>query len=72
MEVLETPMGRFISILFCNITKGPQELQRFDCACGFIDKSAVITYHQPLSKVISIKGKSRFDQLATASSSTPP
>ena len=26
----------------CNITKEPQELQRFNCTCGFIDKSAVI------------------------------
>ncbi len=30
-----------------------QEL--FNCACGFIGKSAVIKYHQVLSKVIYIK-----------------
>ena len=35
-------------------------------------KSAVIKYHQLLTKVIRINRKSRFDQLATASSSIPP
>ena len=44
----------------------PQELQRFNCACGFIGKSARIKYHQLLSKVKCTNGKSPFDQLATA------
>ncbi len=54
----------------CNITQAPQNLQRY-CACGFIGKSAVIKYHQLLSKKTkktkqnktSIKEKSRFEQL---------
>ncbi len=47
--------------------------QIFNCACGFIIKFPVIQYHHLLStKVISINRKSRFDQLATASSSTHP
>ncbi len=35
-------------------------------------KSAVIKYHQLMSKIISINRKLCFDQLATASSTTPP
>ena len=38
----------------CNITQETQKLQRCNCACGFIGKSAVIKYHQLLSKLISI------------------
>ena len=69
--------GRFILKNFrfntiCNIIQEPKELQRYNCPCGFIDKSAVIKYHQLLSNVIIINGKSRFDQLATVSSSTLP
>ena len=42
------------------------------CACEFFSKSAVIKYHQLLSKVIgSINGKSRFNQLALTSYSSP-
>ena len=40
-----------------------------NCARSFIGKSAVIKYHELLSKVSSINRKSLFDQLATASSS---
>ncbi len=54
----------------CNINQEPQDLQIFNCACGFIGKSAVVKYHQFLSKVQCIDEKLRFDQLATASSST--
>ena len=57
----------FQILLICNITQESQELQRFSSACGFIGKSAVIEYHQLLSKVTY--GKLLFDQLATASSS---
>ena len=50
---------------FNTITQEPKELQGFDCACRFIDKSVVIQYHQQwLPKVVSINGKSHFDQLA--------
>ena len=58
----------------CIIIQELQELQRYNCACGFISKSAVIIYNQLLSKVITrlvLTGK-KFDQLPTASSSTPP
>ena len=37
-----------------NITQEPQELQRYNCAYGLMGKSAVIKYHQLLSKVLSI------------------
>ncbi len=60
----------FISTLFA--TQEPKNLHQFNWPCGFIDRPAVIKYHQLLSKVKSNKGKSHFDQLATASSSTPP
>ncbi len=50
---------------------GTKRTYRFTCACGFIGKSAVIKY-QLLSKVLSINGKSRFDQLPSGSSSTCP
>ena len=57
----------------CSITHEPQEeLRRYNRACRLIDKSAVIKYHQLLSKVTSINRESLFDQLATASSSTHP
>ncbi len=55
----------------CNISQEPQELQKFNYACRFIGE-AVIKYHKLLSKVTSIDGKPRVDQLATASTSTPP
>ena len=62
-------MKDFCLNTICNIT---QELQRLKYVCGgFIVKSAVIKYHQLLSKVTSIKRKLRFNQLATASSSNP-
>ena len=35
-----------------NITQEAQELNRFNNASGFIGKSAVIKYHELLSKVI--------------------
>ncbi len=41
--------------------------QRYNRACGFIGKSAMIKYHQLLSKITTINRKSLFDQLATAS-----
>ena len=62
-------MKNFRFKTICNITQEPQNLQTFNCACGFIGKSAVIKYHQLLSKVQCINWKSCFDQLATASSS---
>ena len=66
-------MKNFHFDAICNITQEPQELQRFNCACGFISKSTVIRYHQLLSTVISSNGKSHVDQLSTASSyNTPP
>ena len=43
----------------------PQNLQRFNRACGFTDKykSAVIKYHQYCcQKFTGIKGKAHFDQ----------
>ncbi len=60
MEVLEIFFISFCLFLFhfmknfrfdiihviCNITQELQELQRFNCACEFIDKSAVIKYQQ--------------------------
>ncbi len=51
-------------------TKEPQKLQRYHCASGFIGKSNVIKISL-LSKLISINRKLCFDQLATASFSTP-
>ncbi len=62
-------MGRFMKNFrfntICNITQEPQELQRHNCACRFIGKSAVIKCHQLLSKVTSINSRSLFDQFAT-------
>ncbi len=49
----------------CNITQEPQELQRYNRACRFIDKSAVIKCHQLLSKVTNVNRRSLFHQLAT-------
>ncbi len=51
----------------CNITKEPQ---RFNCACGSIGKSAVKISSIALKSYIN--EKSRFDQLATDSSSRRP
>ncbi len=48
------------------------KMQNFNCACGFIGKSAFIKYHQLLTKVVSIHEKSLFDQLTTASSFIHP
>ncbi len=42
-----------------------KELQRYNRACKFIGKCAVIKCHQLLSKVISVIRRSLFDQLAT-------
>ncbi len=65
-------MKNFCFDTICKITQELKELQRFSCACRLIGKSAVMKYHQLLLKVISINGKFCFDQLATATSSTPP
>ncbi len=45
----------------CNITQEPQELQRYNRACRFIGKSAVIKCHQVLSKLTSINRRSLFE-----------
>ncbi len=58
-------MKNFRFNTICNITQEPQELQRYNRACRFIGKSAVIKCHQLLSKVTSNR-RSLFDQLATA------
>ncbi len=58
-------MKNFRFNTICNITQEPQELQRYNRACGFIGESAVIKCDQVLSKVTSINRKSLFDQLAT-------
>ncbi len=61
--------GRFMKNFrfntICNITQEPKELQRYNHACRFIGKSAVIKCHQVLSKITSINRRSLFDQLAT-------
>ena len=44
-------MTNFRFDTICNISQIPKDLQRFKCACEFIGKSAVIKYHQLLSKV---------------------
>ncbi len=58
-------MKNFCFNTICNITQEPQELQRYNRACRFIGKSAVIKCHQVLSKVTSINRRSLFAQLAT-------
>ncbi len=58
-------MKNFRFNTICNITQEPQELQRYNLACRFIGKSAVIKCHQLLSKNVSINKRSLFDQLAT-------
>ena len=35
----------FVYKIFCNITQEPQELQKFNCVCGFIGKCDAIKYH---------------------------
>ncbi len=65
-------MKNFCFNTICNIIQEPQELQRYNRACRFIGKFAVIKYHQLISKVTSISRKSLFDQLATASSFPHP
>ncbi len=55
--------------LLHEIAVGYQKNYRFICVCESIGKSAVTKCHTLLSKVISIKEKSRFGQLATTSSS---
>ena len=52
----------FILTLFA-ITQEPQELQRYNCAYGFIHKSTVIKYHQLLSKVKCINRKLCFQSI---------
>ncbi len=72
MLVLEVILWRtFISRLFATLLRNHTNY-RYNCACEFIGKSAVIKCHQLLSKVTNINRKSLFDQLATASSSTTP
>ncbi len=58
-------MKNFHFNTICNITQEPKELQRYNRACTFIGKSAVIKCHQVLSKVTSVNWRSLFDQLAT-------
>ncbi len=53
-------MKNFRFDTICNVTRDLQEVQRFNCGCGLIGKSAVIK-HQLLSKVVSNNRKSRFD-----------
>ncbi len=48
----------------CNIAQ-EQELERYNRACRFIGKTAVIKCHQLLVKVTSINRRLLFDQLAT-------
>ncbi len=65
-------MKNFCYNTICNITQEPQELTEIHV---HVDSSASLLfkkYHQLLSKVKSINGKSFFDQLATASFSTSP
>ncbi len=45
-------MKNFRFDTICNINQEPHAIQRFNCACWFIGKSAVIKYPQLLSKVI--------------------
>ncbi len=68
-------MKNFHFDTICNISREPQELQYRDSivpAGSLAHKSAVIKYQQLLSKVTSSNRQSCFDQLAAASSSTPP
>ncbi len=58
-------MKNFRFNTICNITQEKQELQRYNRACWFIGKPAVIKCHQVLSKVTSMNRRSLFDQLAT-------
>ncbi len=62
-------MGRFMKNFrfntICNIAQEPQELQRYNRACRFNGKSAVIKCYQLLSKITIINRRSLFDQLAT-------
>ncbi len=61
-------MKNFRLNTICNITQEPQELRRYNRACRFSGKSAVIKCHQLQSKVTSINRRSIFDQLATDTS----
>ena len=65
-------MKNFCFETICNITKEPQELQRFNCACWLIGKSAVIKHHRLLLKVIKVLTRNRISisLIATASSFT--
>ncbi len=66
MVVDEVLRGRFMKNFrfntICNITQEPQELQRYNRACRFIGKSAVMKRHQLLSKVTSVNRRSLFDR----------
>ncbi len=62
MAVLEIICEKPSGTIYHITQEAQEELQRYSCACGLIGKSGVIKYHQLLSKVISINGKSRFDQ----------
>ncbi len=55
-------MKNFRFNTICNITQKPKELQRYNRACRFIGKCAVIKY-QLLSKASSVIRKLLFDQL---------
>ena len=59
-------MKKFRFDTICNITQEQQELYGDPTVSVCSSAMFVIKYHQLLSKTISIKGKSRFDQLATA------
>ncbi len=58
-------MKKFRFNTICNITQKPKEQQRYNRACRFDGKCAVIKCRQLLSKVTSVIRRSLFDQLAT-------
>ena len=68
-------MKNFRFDIVCNFIQ-EQELGlpslRFDCVWVHRQVCCDALKYQLLSKVVGINGKSRFDQLATSSSSTPP
>ena len=46
-------MKNFYYDTICKITHEPQELEIFNCACGFIGMSAAVKYHHCLATVSS-------------------
>ena len=75
MVVLEILHGRFMNFRFdsiCNITREPQQLQRFNCACGFISKSFFVIKHQLLSKVQVLTGYHVLSFMTSYDSLYPP